>query len=671
MIDTATTQPDPVAPYEPLPLTYPVRRMNIPYQLKNGSFEMKAEDCAAWMCPISGIWVAKDNIANQRQRVHVESTALENTAFRNVMYDQCRKSYLLWINLFGWTYRPKMWCADGLERGAGTQWIDGNGIMQYIPDADTPIITWPAQDITLDAVYKGFTVGGTIVIDKSREQGATVICIGVIQHAWQFMKRFTCLEASRTSSLVDSTGKDSDGVESEDSLFGKHDYMIAKQPQWMVPHKFRRVHGDKPQIGNPITKSNISGESSNDDLGQSQRKTVMFVDEVARFPKQKTLMKSIDSVGLLTLFVSTPNGPGTEFSKLVRRAETPEGRKAIKLLRLGYEDSPTHGKGRKWTIDSDGAITGKANSGYWETPAFKTARIKLSPRDWRENWLRDHDTSGLTVLDSVSISRLRPGCRRPVIGTLNHESLGFSEIASGRLNLWCEMEQYFSRGVTTAKRPSIMTNYVIGCDFAQGVEKSNTVLAVMDCNNGNIVAEYVDPMIQPHDAAHVAMAMGKFFGGHNGHAFVIWETNGPGMSFGPEMRKHRYPSLYYQRVQGQRTEKKTRSYGWNSTKTSKEILFGKFDNALRSGDFKVFSEEGLDDMSEWLFDENGRIVAGGLRDETTGAQERHGDRAIAYALCNMGRNEAPTFFEEREKTAPKNPYSAGSILGTPEEAFRK
>ena len=35
----------------------------------------------------------------------------------------------------------------------------------------------------------------------------------------------------------------------------------------------------------------------------------------------------------------------------------------------------------------------------------------------------------------------------------------------------------------------------------------------------------------------------------------------------------------------------------------------------------------------WIYDDHGRIVCGSLRDETTGAQARHGDRAIAYMLC--------------------------------------
>ena len=39
----------------------------------------------------------------------------------------------------------------------------------------------------------------------------------------------------------------------------------------------------------------------------------------------------------------------------------------------------------------------------------------------------------------------------------------------------------------------------------------------------------------PHEAAVVAYALGCWFGGQAGHAFIIWERNGPGMGLGHEI----------------------------------------------------------------------------------------------------------------------------------------
>ena len=107
------------------------------------------------------------------------------------------------------------------------------------------------------------------------------------------------------------------------------------------------------------------------------------------------------------------------------------------------------------------------------------------------------------------------------------------------------------------------------------------------------------------------------------------------MGFGHEIVRLRYPFLYYQRSESQRYARKTRQWGWQSTTSNKEILFNGLDRALRRGQFTTHCEAGLDDMASWIFDEYGRIISGKVRDETTGAQARHGDRAIAYGLLGL------------------------------------
>ena len=69
----------------------------------------------------------------------------------------------------------------------------------------------------------------------------------------------------------------------------------------------------------------------------------------------------------------------------------------------------------------------------------------------------------------------------------------FEELDRGKLHVW--------------EDPHPHTNYVIGGDFAQGVEKSNTVLAVLDRGTGCIVAEYVDPSIDAYEAVPIAMEL--------------------------------------------------------------------------------------------------------------------------------------------------------------------
>lgn len=596
-----------------------------------------------WTCPITGAGpVPKTLEANLVYRRNLGQQAQNDSELQSALLAVCAASPLYFFNVFGWTYRPKVICADGIERSAGSTWTDDGGDEQTVPPADVPIITWPAQDEFVTELVASMRQGGRVLGPKSREQGATMLVMGICTWGLLFWPRFSALCVSRREDLVDNG--------SEDSLFGKVDFVVSKLPGWMVaPRQIRRT--SKPiKAVNPAIGSWLVGESANVDVGQSRRVTLAFVDEAARFPHGGRMMKSLASVAACTALVSTPNGPGTEFSRLCEKAETAAGRKRMKLLTLSYADSPTHGRGRRWTLDDDGSITGKKENGFWETPAFALARAEsVSPKDWRENWLCDHDTSGLLVLNSNAIAKLRRGVKRPKIGmvvedteltqlngwrppdVLAKSKLRFEETQRGRLSVW--------------ELPRLDTTYVMGWDLSQGVERSNTIGAVMDRQTGIVVAEYADPSLDPFEAVPIATQLGAFYRGQRRAAYLIYEVNGPGMGFGHELVRQGYPSLYYQHRERDARDRETKRWGWTSTPGSRDIAFDALNKALCSGTFTTYSEAGLDDLAQWVFDEHGRIVCGALRDETTGAQARHGDRAIAYMLCVKGVRFSPRYFE--------------------------
>lgn len=610
-----------------------------------------------WTCPVTGAGpVPKTIEANLVYRRNLAQRAWNDEKLQKALVAVCAKSPLYWLNVFAWTYRPKMICSDGVERSAGTTWTDDSGDEQTVLPADQPIITWPAQDEFVTELLDSMRGGGLVLGPKSREQGATILVMGLCTWGLLFWLRFSALCISRREDLVDNG--------SEDSLFGKVDHVISKLPGWMVAP--RQIHRTSKPIKavNRAMGSWLVGESANVDVGQSRRVTVVVVDEAARFPHGGRMMKSLASVGACTVLVSTPNGPGTEFSRLCEKAQTAEGRKRTKLLTLHYADSPTHGRGRRWTLDEDGSVTGKKENGFWETPAFQLARAEsVSPKDWRENWLIDHDTSGLLVLNSNAIAKLRRGVKRPKVGMvvedvelgqygerppadLMKSKLRFEEGERGRLSVW--------------ELPRLDTTYVMGWDLSQGVERSNTVCAVMDRQTGVVVAEFADPSVDPFQAVPIAMQLGDFYRGQRRAAYLIWEVNGPGMSFGHELVREGYPCLYYQHQEQHRRDKQTQRWGWTSTPGSREIAFDQLNKALVRGTFVTYSEAGLDDLAQWIFDQHGRIVCGARRDETTGAQARHGDRAIAYMLAVKAVRFSPRYFEP---PAPiDKPGSAGFLL---------
>lgn len=604
-----------------------------------------------WTCPTTGVPVPKTTIDNVALRVCIWE---EHTRRKQEMWMAAFKaSPLLWLNLCWWTYRPKFTCEDGIERSAGTVYTY-EGKRLRVPPADAPLITWPAQDTAINALLDVCHNGGTLLIDKGRDQGATVICMGTFAWALLFWPRFSAMVASRKEDLVDGN--------TEDALLGKVDHGLKKLPAWMFQrHRLERSHM-LMQYG--PTGSRLIGESANDDIGQSLRTTVAFIDEASRFPYQGSLQKSVESVAAGTVFCSTPDGPGTVFSQLRTKADQSDRQEHIKVATLGYWDHPQKGLGREFVIDHDGTVTGMAGKGYWETPAFKVARAKsTNARDYRENWLIDHETSGMIVLDLNAISMMRASARPPeAIGTLRvagmHDNNGilrlngdgianaqktFKADPKGRLRLWCKLVN---------GEPARDRNYVLGWDFSQGVEGSNTVCEVMDRETGQIVAEFASPTIAPDEAAAMSVALGTWFGGQLGWAFTIFEANGPGLTFGSTIVRLGYPYLYHQRQEETEGRSSGTRWGWWSTANSKEILFGQLNMSLRSRQIDVPNLDALADMSAWIYDDSGRIICGSHRDASTGAQARHGDRAIALGLCVMGRSEAPRYQPQKPRYKP-------------------
>ena len=607
--------------------------------------------------------VPKDRRGNLEYRDKIYSRCESDRNYSEIIQSVCRADPLWWMNIFGWTYRPKITCEDGRERSAGTVYEYG-GRRLTVPPSDCPIITWPAQDKMVRSVVRTARNGGLLLVDKSRDQGATIIMTTLLVWCLLYWPRFSALVLSRKGDLVDGTG--------EESLMGKVDYQLGK----LVPHRWMYEPSLLRRTMRPSYRSyrgsRLVGESSNQDVGQSLRTTLVFVDEASRFPYGDQIRKSLETVSACTVMVSTPSGPGTMFSQARLAADSPDGRETSEVVTLGYWDHPHKGRGRQWLIDKDGSVTGQIGSGYWETPAFRFARAApgINARDWRENWLIDHETSGLLVLDSIAISRLRHSIVNPKRGTLDAfnaighwyhtEAARLDGIKIDKLGKRAKWLDDLDGNLYVWEKPSIQSNYVIGGDFGAGVEQSNTVLAVLDRISGKMVAEYVNPNIAPHEAAPIAMALGSWYGGQVGHAFIIWETNGPGMGFGHEIVKLRYPFLYYQRQEAKATATRTKKWGWHSSVSTRELLFEGLNAALRKSELKVYGQEGLDDMASWIYDDYGRIVCGSHRDESSGAQARHGDRAIAYALTVLGRREAPLFRKDRQKF-PSGSY--GQILG--------
>ena len=135
---------------------------------------------------------------NLRWRKRVLDKAATDIEYRESLRQLCSEDILFYINGFVWTYNPK-------------NLVDGHSII--------PMVTYPFQDDTLTDLVN--CIGHEdYLIKKSRDMGASWMCLLAFEWFWHFKQALSFLVVSRVEDLVDKRGDPK-------SLFWKIDFSMS------------------------------------------------------------------------------------------------------------------------------------------------------------------------------------------------------------------------------------------------------------------------------------------------------------------------------------------------------------------------------------------------------------------------------------------------------------
>jgi hypothetical protein len=220
------------------------------------------------------------------------------------MRELCAQDPLFWINAFSWTYDPRA--------------------LQRAQPPSQPFITWPLQESllleTLAAV--GFLTPDygipphDIVIEKSRDMGATWTVLLAFTWAWLFSDRLSFLLVSRKEDYVDAG-------DNPQTLFWKIRHAIKHLPGCMLPD-----YSDVTmRLHNTWTGSTITGDTTTGDLGAGDRRTAVMLDEFARFGAVRPqsdydAWRATADTTPCRIAISTHHGTGTKHYELTRDGTT-------------------------------------------------------------------------------------------------------------------------------------------------------------------------------------------------------------------------------------------------------------------------------------------------------------------------------------------------------------
>jgi hypothetical protein len=404
----------------------------------------------------------------------------------------------------------------------------------------------------------------------------------------------------------------------------------------MIPRLMRKGMS----VVNLDNQTRIDGESCNATAGSSDRRTSIFLDEMAKMKEAEAIKRSTRDVTACRLVCSTPNGAGTTYSKW-RMSGT------IPVFVLPWWEHPEKGLGR---------YTKQDDLGRWKirSPWYDAEELARSPQEMAIEIDMDHIGSGDTFFESTVIEQHKKQFGRPPrkrFGLAIKKTIADEEVSKilakwepekvawspkGSWRVWTELVK---------GRPDQNFSYTVACDISKGQGASNSVISVLCNETRTKVAEYADANVPPHAFAKIAVAACLWFGGRNKRPLLIWENNGdPGFDFGNQITNvYRYPNVYYDRAVGTMSQKVGKRYGWRSTPEKKAACLGMLRRAYAHGRLKNHSLESLDECLTYIHYANGGIGPAGLVDESDSARKAHGDRVIADMLMLVGLGEAPKF----------------------------
>lgn len=570
----------------------------------------------------------------------------------------------------------------------------------------SPFILYPNQVEAVRVLKQAIDNGFDVMIDKSRDAGATFLVCGLITFYWFIQDSFTALVGSRIEDLVDRSTEIVGGTVAgnEQSLFYKILFLLNTTPIYLQP-KYQKSHMFLQNLQNG---SSVTGQATSMGFAKGSRATVIMVDELAAVepPIADALIENTADVANCVVFTSTqgPWGDAHPYAKLLRNDKTKKitlDWSGHPLKNVGLYKSPQEGRliiydvahyRKQWpdvfkniksgvdinaervagtypfVVDGGVSCFGQMRS-VWIDAEFN--RPGRTPRGMAQNVFRIPTGSSDLYFSFSLIEKLRDQTRRPYYqGDINYvldDSSYIGEVwfeptgDNGVLSWWGEL----SNG-----RPFQGHNYVVGCDLSKGTGTSNSVAAILDVNTNEIVGLLVTPYLSITDFAEKVVALCGWVGG-NSAPLLVWEENGA-----PEFLKRLdelgYYSLYVKENKAGQKLKAGNRYGWRSTMgpngTKVEVL-NKLDAALHEGlrdaprfpPLRIYDEQTVNELASYVWYEGKADIGPSTsQTDTSGAKAAHGDRAIAVAIANLAKRQCepgsgvtPKFFSEDSWAARK------------------
>ena len=589
-------------------------------------------------------WIVPKGLEeNAAYRVKVLKATEDDLELQADLWQKCAQDVLFFINTFVYIIEP---------REGETQ----SGIL--------PFNTWRHQDPIFAASQEYLGIRHQIG-DKSRAQGASWgEMAATILHPFIFRPN----SVLGVGTINEETADDPN---SPDSLGWKMDFMLEHLPTWMRPPG---LVGGK-HVNRNLTKSTwrnvlngcfFKALASTKGIGRGGRYTAFMLDESAFFlpgKDREAVANLLRTTNGLVMW-STPNTPDCDhFERLY-----PE-RPSVWLQKiLDWEDNPDQVKGLYTTVggnrqvldpqyeyetDYPFILDGRRRSPWYdlacEEMGFNYLLIDRElGRKWTASVGRPFPEATLKLHRKYTLPPLHTGMLQHAhLEPTMYDRIKWMPGEGFKFDLWCPLDGNFNP-------PEDI--YTVGGDIATGTggeTSSNSVLSIFNSRREQ-VGEFAINTMDPKQFAQFAVAVCYWFGRGMPSPFLIWERNGPGVTFSTEVIRLGYTNVFYQKASDD-TRKWSKTLDVPGYHTSNHsLMLDPLLGAMIRQEVVIRSLPMLEEAGQYEYD--GKKVihprAKSTRDKSA-QNENHGDRVVAAAMCMRAMFDKPSLKERKGPLIPE------------------
>lgn len=563
---------------------------------------------------------------------------VEDQETQTAIWKWCARDPIFFVNSMVWTLDPR---------------LSDNKV--------NPFILYPHQADAFLKLIECIKNGEDVVIEKSRDQGASWMCLILFLWMWLFKPHCQFICVSKDEDSVDE-------YDNTDSLFPKIDHMMSYLPQWMLPLGWdENKHRKKFMFVNPENESAIKGVASTGEAGVGSRATAMFIDEFSTIKDGEQILSRTTNTSECRIFNGTHRGLGNAFYKICD-TETSGYRKII----LHWTMHPVQNRGMyRWDDENncievldktyrfpadyrfirDGSPTGGYAPGIRSPWYDYQSKRKGSEEEVARELDIDPVRSSSQFFEPAIIYELiKRYTRRPDLRlTFDYDEIkgtprGLLTDEVGELKLWTDIE---------GGRPR-EGFYAMGLDISFGTGATPSTASIVECHTGEKIGEFASALMKPEDFAVYMVALCRLFRSPTGDpAWMAWEYHGPGATFSAKALELGFFNFLRREVSTGLFSTTSDRPGWSNQGVAKEQLLSDYRSALKSRLFVNRSESALLECLLYGRNSAGKLTHGSKKGSGDGgASQNHGDMAIADALAwrmtkYLGYGENPELSDDK------------------------